>query len=333
MAIAATWVISTARSPTTWQPRIRPLVRSTTSLQKPAVRPSMIVRVVESKRTTAVTTSNPSRAFASVRPTPGILRIGEAAGWLGHSPQGHRWPAARRWWPRRSLPVSPGGPRAGGPVMSPAAKMWGTDVRRCASTVTNPRLSVLTPTLSRPRSAVLATQPTATIATAASTLSRTPSFETIMRIPPGAFSNASTAPKSLAHHDACFPESSGHRGRHILVFGAQDAWAGLEQMDPAAEGVEDRRDLRAGRAGADDQHRRGNRGQLPGVAVRGRQLGPGHGQRSADAPGADDDLVGVQAQARIGHDGVRVGEMCRSRPFVHGDAQLVYLRRAAQSAC
>ena len=47
MAIAATWVISTARSPTTWQPNILQVVRSTISLQKPILRPSMIVRVVE----------------------------------------------------------------------------------------------------------------------------------------------------------------------------------------------------------------------------------------------------------------------------------------------
>src|SRR3954470_1834464 len=49
MAIAATWVISTARSPTTWQPNILQVARSTISLQKPALRPSMIVRVVELK--------------------------------------------------------------------------------------------------------------------------------------------------------------------------------------------------------------------------------------------------------------------------------------------
>src|SRR6266853_868630 len=69
MAIAPTWVISTARSPTTWQPNILPVVRSTISLQKPTLRPSIIVRVVESKRTTASTTSCVSRAFDSVRPT------------------------------------------------------------------------------------------------------------------------------------------------------------------------------------------------------------------------------------------------------------------------
>ena len=69
MAIAATCVISTARSPTTWQPRILRVARSTISLQKPNVRPSMIVRVVASKWIIEATTSCAARAFASVRPT------------------------------------------------------------------------------------------------------------------------------------------------------------------------------------------------------------------------------------------------------------------------
>ena len=69
MAIAATWVISTARSPTAWQPKILNVSRSAMSLQKPFLRPSIIVRVVVSKGRTAVRTSCVSRAFASVRPT------------------------------------------------------------------------------------------------------------------------------------------------------------------------------------------------------------------------------------------------------------------------
>ncbi len=57
IAIAASCVISTARSPTTWHPRIRQLARSTTSLQKPNVRPSMIARTAHSNGITVVTTS------------------------------------------------------------------------------------------------------------------------------------------------------------------------------------------------------------------------------------------------------------------------------------
>lgn len=64
IATAATCAISTALSPTTWQPNIFAALRSTTSLQNPVLRPSIIVRMVESK----ITTSCVSRAFASERP-------------------------------------------------------------------------------------------------------------------------------------------------------------------------------------------------------------------------------------------------------------------------
>lgn len=42
---------------TTWQPRIRHVLRLAISLRKPNLRPSTMVRTVETKRTTAVTTS------------------------------------------------------------------------------------------------------------------------------------------------------------------------------------------------------------------------------------------------------------------------------------
>ena len=45
------------------------VMRSTISLQKPILRPSMIVRVVVSNRTVATTISCVSRAFDSVSPT------------------------------------------------------------------------------------------------------------------------------------------------------------------------------------------------------------------------------------------------------------------------
>ena len=72
---------------------LRDVARSTTSLQKPAVRPSMIVRVVESKRTTAVTTSCASRAFASVRPTCAYSGSVKLPVGVTGSPSGHRRPA------------------------------------------------------------------------------------------------------------------------------------------------------------------------------------------------------------------------------------------------
>ena len=56
---------------------------------------------------------------------------------------------------------------------------------------------------------------------------------------------------------------SRDRRGHVLVLGRQDARARLEQLHARAEGVEDRGDLHAGRAAADDQHRGRNRGQAP----------------------------------------------------------------------
>ena len=47
----------------TWHPNIFAVLRSAISLRKPNLRPSMIVRVVESKWTTAVTMSCIARAF------------------------------------------------------------------------------------------------------------------------------------------------------------------------------------------------------------------------------------------------------------------------------
>src|SRR5215467_6173216 len=51
----------------TWQPNILWVLQSVISLQKPNLRPSIIVRVVGSKRITLVTMSRVSRAFSSVR--------------------------------------------------------------------------------------------------------------------------------------------------------------------------------------------------------------------------------------------------------------------------
>ena len=79
MAIAASWVISTARSPTTWQPNILQVLRSTISLQKPTLRPSMIVRVVEFE---AYNRGHDIVSFTGLRfgeAHLGIFRVREAA--------------------------------------------------------------------------------------------------------------------------------------------------------------------------------------------------------------------------------------------------------------
>ena len=164
------------------------VARSTISLQKPVVRPSMIVRVVASKRTTATTTSCVSRAFASVRPDLRVLGVGEAA---DRAPPRPRSPSSA---PRTALVAATKpsciacGTSIRRPVTSPAAKMCGAEVRRWASTRTKPRGSVSTPAVARSSPAVSAVQPTATTTSAASALSRAPSFEKIIRTPPGVLS-------------------------------------------------------------------------------------------------------------------------------------------------
>ena len=191
----------------------------------------MIVRVVESKRTTADTTSWVSRAFASVRPTwaySGSVKL----------PIGLTWSPSVIVAPRTALVAATKpswiacGTSIRRPVMSPAAKMCGAEVRRYASTRTKPRGSVSTPAVARSSPAVSATQPTATTASAASALSRTPSFEKIIRTPLGVFSNDSIVAEVLAHHHARLAEGGRDRRRDVFVLGRQDARAGLEELDP-----------------------------------------------------------------------------------------------------
>jgi hypothetical protein len=69
------------------------------------------------------------------------------------------------------------------------------EVRRYPSTFTNPRRSVSTPAAARLSPVVSATQPTATTASVASALSRSPFLEKIIRTPVGVFSKESIVPK------------------------------------------------------------------------------------------------------------------------------------------
>ena len=135
IAIAASWASSTARSPTMWQPRMVCSCRSTTSLQKPVVRPSMIGRGTDVEPLGR----NDHLAGLSGRhlgePDGRVFGVGEAAdgadfGGEGGGGTGHgigcREVASRTasWTTIRR------------PVTSPAAKMCGALVRSSASTCT-----------------------------------------------------------------------------------------------------------------------------------------------------------------------------------------------------
>ena len=90
MAIAATWVISTARSPTTWQPNILQVVRSTISLQKPERAP------VDDRARGRVEVDNRGHdivCFTGLRfgeAHLGIFRVREAADRAHRVPKRHR---------------------------------------------------------------------------------------------------------------------------------------------------------------------------------------------------------------------------------------------------
>ena len=195
------------------------------------------------------------------------------------------------------------------PVTSPAAKTCGAEVRRCASTRTNPARigldaggrEVEPGGVGRPAhrhdherglGAARARRP-----------SRRPSARR-----PASSRSDSIEPKS-----SCTPMPAA---RKASATAADTSSSSVGRMRAAAwnssharaEGVEDRRDLHAGRAAADDQHRRRNRRQAPGIAVRRRQLESGDREPPADAARAEDDLLGAKAQPALRLDGVRVHE-------------------------
>ena len=97
MAIAATWVISTARSPTTWQPNILPVARSTISLQKPDFAP------VDDRARGRVEVDDRDHDFVCFtglcfgQAHLGIFRIREAADRVHRIVQASSSVLARRW--------------------------------------------------------------------------------------------------------------------------------------------------------------------------------------------------------------------------------------------
>src|SRR4051812_30880218 len=336
MATAATCMMSTARSPTTWQPRIRHVLRSAISLQKPNLRPSMMVRTVESKWTTAVTTSCASRAFFSVRPTWAYSGSVKLPTGLASFSSGSVGPSTALVAAKKPA-WSACGTSIRRPVMSPAAKMCGADVRKYSSTFTNPRGSVSTPAAARFRPAGVATHPP----------------------PPGGGRRRGVFPpppppparqrglgsvaapvlgevhaharrrllerldgaEALAHHHARRAERRRHRRRDVFVLAGHDARPCLEELDPRAERVEDRSDLHARGPGTDDEHRGRDRGQPPGVTVRARQFEAGNRESAAHATRANDEPVRLKPQPTLGFDGSWVCESRGARVLVDRHAE------------
>ena len=234
MAMAATWAMSTARSPTTWQPKILTGLAVGDQFAKTHLRPSMIVRVVESKCTTAVTTSCVSRAFASVRPTcaySGSVKLPIGLTW---SPSGSR----------RALHGVGGRDEAVLDRLRDEHQAAGDVPRREDMRRGRPQIFIdlheprddrsRRPPLRGSSPAVSATQPTATTASVASALSRWPSFEKIIRTPARRLLEGLDGAEVLMHRHARLAECRRNRRRHVFVFGRQNARAGLEELDFAS---------------------------------------------------------------------------------------------------
>ena len=151
----------------------------------------MIVRVVESKRTTAVTTSCASRAFASVSPTCAYSGSVKLPVGVDRLPDGHRRPAHRVRRRHEALLEGRGDEEQAADDVS-----RGEDVGRGGPQVgvdlheaRGRRSRRLPPRGSAPP--VLASQPTATTASAASAFSGAAFRVKFIRTPDGVFSKES----------------------------------------------------------------------------------------------------------------------------------------------
>src|SRR5262249_37387108 len=80
------------------------------------------------------------------------------------------------------------------------------------------------------------------------------------------------------------------------------------------------------RSSTNDQHRWWHRGQMPGIAMAGRQLGAWNREAPAHAAGTNDDFVSLKSQPALGFDSVRIGEARGAGPLVDADSHRIDLR-------
>ncbi len=105
----------------------------------------------------------------------------------------------------------------------------------------------------------------------------------------------------------------------------KNARAGLKELDPGAERIEDGGHLRSGGSAANDDHGGWHAVQIPGIAMRGRELGTRNPEAPAQATGAYDEFVGLKSQPARGFDGVLIGEARGASPLVDTDSRSVDL--------
>ena len=187
-------------------------------------------------------------------------------------------------------------------MTSPAAKTWGAEVRRWESTFTKPRSSVSTPAAARFSFPVLASQPTATTASAASACSGAAFRVKFIRTPDGVFSK-----ESIRSRFSC---TATPDARNASATAAETSSSSVGRMrgplwkscDLRAEGVEDRGDLNPGRARADAPASTAGPRSGPRRPVRARQLEAGDREAPARAARAEDDPVRPEPQPALGLD-------------------------------
>ena len=253
MAIAAVWTMSTARSPITWHPNIWQVLRSTINLQKPSVRPSTIVRVVEVESNDGGHNIVRLTGFDLAEPNLGVLRVCEAA---------NRTDAILKRDGRTSNRVSRGD-EAVVDGLRDEHQPSGDIPRRedigrsCLKVFVN--LHVLTLIeLDAGRSKIQ--RPSVSDPTYRNDRQRRLSARAIAvlgEIHPHAcrrLLEQLDCAEILAHHNAQLAESGGDDRRYLFLLGQQNPWASLKELDTRAERMEDRGDLNTGVTGADNKH-------------------------------------------------------------------------------
>src|SRR6516164_9063296 len=275
MTMPATSVISTARSPTTWQPNILWLLRSIISLQKPTLCPSMIVRVVESKRKTAVSTSCPSRDFASVRPTWAYSGVRETADGTHRVPNRHRRALHGVSSRNEAVPYRLRDQhQAAGNVSS--GKDMGLRGPQILINLDESPMIGLDAGCSEAQPSSIGRPPYRHKCQCrlSAALDAVPGED--HSHPRWCFFECLDDTDILVDRDVRAAESRRNCCGYILILTRQDARPCLEELDARAKGVEDRGDLHPCCSSANDQHRWRDGGQSPCVAMVIRQFRAAH---------------------------------------------------------
>ena len=197
------------------------------------------------------------------------------------------------------------------PFASPTAKIVGTELRNVSSTGMAER-TTSTPARSSPSDSTSAGQPV-DITTASNSPLASPASS---QSPPSVFVIDATPAIPVCTAIPWSTERCGHRRRDRRVGWRQDARGDVEQRDLRPERAQDRRQLRARVAAADDGDPARQARQVEHVLGHGRQLGAGDGQQPRMAADRDDHRRRGHRRAALGHEGRGIARRmpCRRSP-------------------